>query len=675
MAVKELAFDREARNSLLQGVEKLAAAVKSTLGPRGRNAVLDKSWGGPTVTKDGVTVAEEIELRDSVENIGARMVREAASKTSDKAGDGTTTATVLAEALFRSGLKHVAAGIDANALVRGMHTATEAVVDHIGSIARPVEDKIQAVATISANNDPSIGSIMADAFSKVGKDGVITVEEGKGLETEVEVVEGMQFDRGYLSPNFVTNTESMTVELEKPFIYIHEDKIDSIKQIVPVLEKVVESKKPLLIIAEDVTGEAISTLVINKLRGVAQVCAVKAPGYGDRRKAMLGDLAVLTGGEAIMKDLAVDPDTVSLAHLGRAKKVVITSDETTIVEGAGATADIQERIEQIRHEIGRSDSDYDREKLQERLAKLTGGVAQINVGAGSEAELKEKKARVEDALHSTRAAVEEGVVPGGGVSFIRSLSILDDVRSTLTGDAVFGVDAIAGALQVPLRTIADNAGEKGTVVVAKVSEGEGDFGFNALTRTYGNLFDDGVLTPAKVDRSALQNAMSVAGLLLSTECIITDAPTSGDDSDDHDHHGMDPMGGMGGMGAAACQAWAAWVAWAACQAWDSDPPSLEYNGTRIHTFTGTKRRSTSWQSSHWKIEFLFVLSSQRTRRHPAFTCPNRRRKSRCVAPSWPWAPADCSTAVSGSSPLSARATRSCTASTREPKSRSRTSRT
>ena len=548
MAVKELAFDREARNSLLQGVEKLAAAVKSTLGPRGRNAVLDKSWGGPTVTKDGVTVAEEIELRDSVENIGARMVREAASKTSDKAGDGTTTATVLAEALFRSGLKHVAAGIDANALVRGMHTATEAVVDHIGSIARPVEDKIQAVATISANNDPSIGSIMADAFSKVGKDGVITVEEGKGLETEVEVVEGMQFDRGYLSPNFVTNTESMTVELEKPFIYIHEDKIDSIKQIVPVLEKVVESKKPLLIIAEDVTGEAISTLVINKLRGVAQVCAVKAPGYGDRRKAMLGDLAVLTGGEAIMKDLAVDPDTVSLAHLGRAKKVVITSDETTIVEGAGATADIQERIEQIRHEIGRSDSDYDREKLQERLAKLTGGVAQINVGAGSEAELKEKKARVEDALHSTRAAVEEGVVPGGGVSFIRSLSILDDVRSTLTGDAVFGVDAIAGALQVPLRTIADNAGEKGTVVVAKVSEGEGDFGFNALTRTYGNLFDDGVLTPAKVDRSALQNAMSVAGLLLSTECIITDAPTSGDDSDDHDHHGMDPMGGMGGMG-------------------------------------------------------------------------------------------------------------------------------
>ncbi len=548
MAAKELAFDTDARKALLCGVEKLTAAVKSTLGPRGRNAVIDKSWGGPTVTKDGVTVAEEIELRDKVENMGARLVREAASKTSDVAGDGTTTATVLGEAIFRRGLRHIAAGVDANALIRGMKAAVDSVVDEIASMARPVENNIKAVATISANNDVEIGRIMADAFAKVGKDGVITVEEGKGLETEIDVVEGMQFDRGYLSPNFVTDAEKMVVELSKPLILIHEDKIDSVQKIVPLLEKAVEAKKPLLIIAEDITGEALSTLVINKLRGVAQVCAVKAPGYGDRRKAMLGDLAVLTGGEAVMKDLAVDLEKVTLSQLGRAKKVVIDGSNTTIVEGAGSTADIQGRVNQIRREIDASDSDYDREKLQERLAKLSGGVAQINVGAGSEAELKERKARVEDALHSTRAAVEEGVVPGGGVSFIRAASSLASTRKRLKGDEKFGVDTIQEALSVPLRTIADNAGQKGTVVVARVADGEGSFGYNALTDTYGCLLKDGVITPAKVDRTALQNAASVAGLLLACDCIVTDLPVDEEPAAGPGMDGMDPMGGMGGMG-------------------------------------------------------------------------------------------------------------------------------
>ena len=548
MAAKELAFDTDARKALLSGVEKLAAAVKSTLGPRGRNAVIDKSWGGPTVTKDGVTVAEEVELRDKVENMGARLVREAASKTSDVAGDGTTTATVLAEAIFRRGLRHIAAGVDANALIRGMKAAVDTVVDEISTMARPVENDIKAVATISANNDVEIGRIMADAFAKVGKDGVITVEEGKGLETEIDVVEGMQFDRGYLSPNFVTDAEKMVVELNKPLILIHEDKIDSVQKIVPLLEKAVEAKKPLLIIAEDITGEALSTLVINKLRGVAQVCAVKAPGYGDRRKAMLGDLAVLLGGEAVMKDLAMDLEKVTLSQLGRAKKVVIDGNTTTIVEGIGSTADIQGRVDQIRREIDASDSDYDREKLQERLAKLSGGVAQINVGAGSEAELKERKARVEDALHSTRAAVEEGVVPGGGVSFIRASASLGSTRKRLKGDEKFGVDMIQEALSVPLRTIADNAGQKGSVVVARVAEGEGSFGYNALADTYGCLFKDGVMTPAKVDRTALQNAASVAGLLLACDCIITDTPVDEEPAAAPGMDGMDPMGGMGGMG-------------------------------------------------------------------------------------------------------------------------------
>ena len=546
MVAKDLAFDVEARKKMLQGVEKLSSAVKSTLGPRGRNAVLDKSWGGPTVTKDGVTVAEEIELRDKIENQGAQLVKEVASKTSDDAGDGTTTATILAEAIFKSGLRHLAAGADANALVRGIRRATESVTESIRNMSTSVENNIEAVATISANNDPEVGKIMANAFSKVGKDGVITVEEGKGLDTTVDVVEGMQFDRGFLSPNFVTDMDNMTVTLNKPLVLIYEDKFDSAKQIIPLLEKVMESKRPLLIIAEDVTGEALSTLVINKLRGVLQVVAVKAPGYGDRRKAMLEDIAVLTGGEAIMKDLGLDIEKLSLGQLGQAKKVEVTNNTTIVLEGAGTTSDIQNRIAQIRDEISNSTSDYDCEKLQERLAKLAGGIAQINVGAATEAELKERKARVEDALHATRAAIAEGVVPGGGVSFIRAIDSLDKVRKAARGDEKTGVDTIADVLVVPLRTIADNAGEKGTVVVAKVAELKGSHGFNALTLEYGDLLEQGVITPAKVDRCALQNAASVACLMLTTDCIITSQPE--EEGDAMPAGGMDPMGGMGGMG-------------------------------------------------------------------------------------------------------------------------------
>ena len=549
MAVKDLTFDTQARKRLLAGVEKLTAAVKSTLGPRGRNAVLDKSWGGPSVTKDGVTVAEEIELRDKVENLGAKLVKEAASKTSDDAGDGTTTATVLAEALFRSGLKSIAAGADANALVRGMRKAVGRVTESIASQSKPVgniDGGIESVATISANNDPEVGKIMAEAFEKVGKDGVITVEEGKGRETIVDVVEGMRFDRGYLSANFVTDTEKMTVEFEKALILIHEDKIDSITKLVPFLEKVMEAKKPLLIIAEDVTGEALSTLVINKMRGVLNVCAVKAPGYGDRRKAMLEDLAILTGAHAIMKDLGIDLDKVAISQLGQAKKISIDGDNTTVVEGAGSTKSIQGRCAQIRAEIEKTDSDYDREKLQERLAKLAGGIAQIKVGASSETELKEKKGRVEDALHATRAAVTEGVVAGGGVSFIRAISTLKALKADCTTDEALGIDAVADALAVPLRTIAENAGEKGSVVVAKVAAMKGAEGFNALTRSYGDLLKQGVITPAKVDRAALQNAASVASLLLVTDSTITETPKPKEEAKGghgHDHG----MGGMGGM--------------------------------------------------------------------------------------------------------------------------------
>jgi len=555
MAVKELAFDVEARKKILAGVEKLARAVKSTLGPRGRNAILDKSWGGPTVTKDGVTVAEEIEFRDRIENQGAQLVKEVASKTSDDAGDGTTTAIVLAEAIYKRGLRHLASGCDANAMVRGIRKAVEKVTASINEMSQSVKDNIEAVATISANNDTEIGKIMAKAFSKVGKDGVITVEEGKTLDTFVNVVEGMQFDRGFLSPNFVTDVDNMTTVLDKPLVLIYEDKLDSAKQLVPILEKVMESKRSLLIIAEDITSEALSTLVINKLRGVLQVAAVKAPGYGDRRKAMLEDIAVLTGGEAIMKDLGIDVEKINLSQLGQAKKIEITNKETTITEGAGSSKSIQDRIGQIRSEIDKSTSDYDREKLQERLAKLAGGIAQINVGAATETELKERKARVEDALHATRAAIEEGVVPGGGVSFIRARKSLQKLRDTVSAEEKIGVDVIDDALVLPLRTIADNAGEKGTVVVAKVTEMEGSHGFNALTLKYGDLYEDGVITPAKVDRCALQNAASVACMLLTTECIITNVPFDQDSAGDGGMDpmagmggGMDPMGGMGGMG-------------------------------------------------------------------------------------------------------------------------------
>ncbi|MCC7146409.1 MAG: chaperonin GroEL [Phycisphaeraceae bacterium] len=527
MAAKELAFDLEARKSLLAGVEKLAAAVKSTLGPRGRNAVLDKSWGGPTVTKDGVSVAEEIELSDKNENMGVLLVKEAASKTSDKAGDGTTTSTVLAEALFKEGLKQITAGIDANALVRGMKKAVAAIVADISKQAKPIDvtkrDEIASVASISANNDTEIGKIMADAFMRVGKDGVITVEEGKSLETYVDVVEGMQFDRGYMSPNFVTNADELVCELEKCLVLVFEDKISSITKLVPLLEKIQQAKRPLLIIAEDVEGEALATLVVNKLRGVLNVCAVKAPGYGDRRKAMLEDIAILTGAEPIMKDLGIELDKIEISQLGMAKKISIDAENTTIIEGAGESKAIKARIEQIRREIETTTSDYDREKLQERLAKLAGGVAQINVGAASEAELKEKKARVEDALHATRAAVEEGIVPGGGVSFIRALDSLKKLQTTGDDEAA-GVGIVRRALTVPTQTIADNAGERGTVVVSKVVAGKGAFGFDALALEYGDMIQKGIITPAKVDRTALENATSVATLLLTCDCIITEKP-------------------------------------------------------------------------------------------------------------------------------------------------------
>ncbi|MEM1185597.1 MAG: chaperonin GroEL [Planctomycetota bacterium] len=563
MAAKDIVFDLEARQHLLAGVEKLAKAVKATLGPRGRNAVIDKSWGGPTVTKDGVTVAEEIELSNKAENMGALLVKEAASKTSDDAGDGTTTSTVLAEALFREGLRAIASGVDANALVRGMKKGVEAAGKAIDDLATPVNGKadIQNVATISANNDAEIGKIMADAFERVGKDGVITVEEGKSLETEVTVVEGMQFDRGYLSANFVTDADGMKVELSKALVLVHEDKIESVSKLVPMLEKVMASKKPLLIIAEDITGEALSTLVINKLRGTLQVAAVKAPGYGDRRKAMLQDIAVLTGAKAVMKDLGEDLEQIELSDLGLAKKVEIDNDNTTIIEGAGDSADIQGRIEQIRREIDAATSDYDREKLQERLAKLAGGVAQVNVGAASEAELKEKKARVEDALHATRAAIAEGIVPGGGVSFVRAQAAVEKVKEWKAvfgkkkevtaediGQAAFdvaaGAEVVRKALAVPLRTIAENAGGRGSVVVSKVADAEGNDGYNALTDSYEDLVKSGVITPAKVDRSALFNASSVATILLTADCVITERPEEKED----DHAGAGAGGGMPGMG-------------------------------------------------------------------------------------------------------------------------------
>ena len=542
MAAKELAFDVEARAKLLAGVEKLAAAVKATLGPRGRNAVIDKSWGGPTVTKDGVTVADEIDLTDRAENLGAKLVKQAASKTSKIAGDGTTTATVLTEALFKEAYKNLAAGADGMALKRGMEAAAKAVSEKLASLAKPVDitktNEIINVASVSANNDREIGKIMAEAFQRVGKDGVITVEEAKSFETTIEFVEGMQFDRGYLSPHFVTDPDKMVCELEKPLILVYEEKISNVSKLIPLLEKTAQAKRPLLIIAEDVESEALATLVVNKLKGILKVAAVKAPGYGDRRKAMLQDISVLTGAEPIFKDLGIELDKVTLSQLGQARKVTINNDDTTIVEGNGSQEAINGRIKQIRDEIEATTSDYDREKLQERLAKLTGGVAQINVGAATEAEMKEKKARIEDALHATRAAIEEGIVPGGGVALVRCIEAAKSVK--LQGDEKTGAEILAKALRTPCYCIAYNAGATANLVVNKVAEGQGAYGYNADTDTYEDLIQAGVIDPAKVTRIALQNAVSIAGLLLTADCLITEKPKKDE---------MGPGGhGHGGMG-------------------------------------------------------------------------------------------------------------------------------
>jgi chaperonin GroEL len=522
---KLIAFDQEARDALRRGVSKLAQAVRVTLGPRGRNVILQKSFGSPTVTKDGVTVAKEIDLEDVYENMGARMVREVASKTSDKAGDGTTTATILAEALFNEGLRAVVAGVNPVQLKTGMEKAVNDITEKLKSMSISVKnkkDEIAQVGTIAANNDPEIGQKLADAMDKVGKDGVITVDEGKSMALEIEWVEGMQFDRGYLSPYFVTDPQSMEAVLEDAYILIHEKKISNIKELVPVLEKVVNSGKPLMIIAEDVDGEALATLVINRLRGTLKIAAVKAPGYGDRRKAMLEDIAILTGGFAIFESLGTKLENVTLAQLGRAKKIAIDKDNTTIIEGAGKSADIKGRIEQIRREIENTTSDYDREKLEERLAKLAGGVAKINVGAATESEMKEKKARVEDALHATRAAVEEGILPGGGVALLRASA---NVKPTnLVHDEEVGYKIVLRACRAPVTQIADNAGQDGGIVAEKVAEGKGNFGYNAATGEYEDLVKAGVVDPTKVTRTALQNAASVATLLLTSDALVADKP-------------------------------------------------------------------------------------------------------------------------------------------------------
>lgn len=543
MAVKQLAYAQDARQALSAGVSKLASAVKSTLGPRGRNAVIDKGWGGPNVTKDGVTVAEEVELSDKYENMGAQLVKEAASKTSEVAGDGTTTATVLAEAIFQGGLKNIAAGADANALNRGIAKAVQKVVEALKGMAKPIKvgkrEDIVNVASISANNDQVIGKLLADAFEKVGKDGVITVEEGKTAETLIDVVEGMQFDRGFLSPHFVTDQDAIECVFEKAFVLIHEDKLSNVPKLIPLLEKVAKTKRPLLIIAEDVEGEALATLVVNKLRGILNICAVKAPGYGDRRKAMLEDLAVLTGATAIMKDLGLDLEKITVNELGQAKKIRVDANNTTIIEGAGSTQAIQSRVKQIVAEIEATTSDYDIEKLKERQAKLAGGVAQIRVGAATETELKEKKARVEDALHATRAAIDEGIVAGGGVALIRAGKVLETIK--LEGDEATGAEVVHEALSAPLRQIATNAGHSPGVVLHKVMTKGDSFGFNADTGEYTDLIKDGVIDPVKVVRSALENGSSVARILLSTEVCISEKPKGKDDDGgghDHDHGGM-----------------------------------------------------------------------------------------------------------------------------------------
>jgi chaperonin GroEL len=543
MAAKEIVFAAQARSEIAKGLNLLANAVKVTLGPRGRNVVIEKSWGAPTVTKDGVTVAKEIEIENKLQNMGAQMMKEVASKTSDIAGDGTTTATVLAQAIFTEGAKLVAAGVNPMDLKRGIDASVAAVVEKLHQMSVETKGKkdIAQVGTISANGDESIGNMIAEAMEKVGKEGVITVEEAKTLISELDVVEGMQFDRGYLSPYFVTDGERMTATFNDPYILIHEKKISSMKDLLPVLEQTAKSGRPLVIIAEDVDGEALATLVVNKLRGTLQVAAVKAPGFGDRRKAMLQDIAVLTSGQAITEDLGLKLDSVTLNDLGRAKRIVITKDDTTIIEGAGVKEQIEARVKTIRREIEDTSSDYDREKLQERLAKLVGGVAVIKVGAATEVEMKEKKARVEDAMHATRAAVEEGIVPGGGVALIRSIPVLD--KLTYDDDRRFGVNIVRRALEEPLRQIATNAGTDGSIVVAKVKEGQGAFGFNAAKLEYEDLVQAGVIDPTKVVRSALQNASSVAGLMLTTEALVAEKPKK----DEKHGHGGGGGGGMEGM--------------------------------------------------------------------------------------------------------------------------------
>jgi len=542
MAAKELLFNTDARAKLKRGVDALAEAVKVTLGPKGRNVVIDKKFGSPTVTKDGVTVAKEIELSDPIENMGAQMVKEVATKTSDLAGDGTTTATVLAQAIFREGLKNVTAGANPMELKRGIEKAVEAVVEQLKTLSVPSAGKkeIAQVGSISANNDKEIGNLIADAMEKVGKDGVITVEEAKGLETTLETVDGMQFDRGYLSPYFVTDPEKMETVLDDAYILIHDKKISAMKELLPVLEKVAQSGRPMLIIAEDVEGEALATLVVNKLRGTLKVAAVKAPGFGDRRKEMLRDVAVLTGGQVISEEVGFKLENATLNDLGRAKRIVIDKDNTTVVDGKGKEGDISGRINEIKAAIDKSTSDYDREKLQERLAKLSGGVAIINVGAATETEMKEKKARVEDALHATRAAVEEGIVAGGGVALIRAQSALDRIRGS--EDEKIGVEIVRRALEEPIRMIAQNAGAEGSIVVAKVKESKDkNFGYNAATDVYEDLVKAGVIDPTKVTRTALQNAASIAGLLLTTECVVVEK------KEEKSAPAGPPGGGMGGM--------------------------------------------------------------------------------------------------------------------------------
>jgi len=541
MAAKQLQFDEAARHTLLRGVEKLAKAVKATLGPSGRNVILDKKFGSPTITKDGVTVAKEIELEDPYENMGAQLVREVASKTSDVAGDGTTTATVLAESIYREGLRNVTAGANPTSLQRGINKAVEAIVEELKKISKKVSDRseIAQVATVSANWDKTIGEIIADAMDKVGKDGTITVEEAKTIETTLEVVEGMQFDKGYLSPYFVTNAEEMEAILENPYILNYEKKISSLKDMLPLLEKVAKAGRPLLIIAEDVEGEALATLVVNKLRGTLQVCAVKAPGFGDRRKAMLEDIAVLTGGKCITEDLGIKLENIKLEDLGKAKRVTIDKENTTIVEGSGKSSDIQGRVAQIRRQIEETTSDYDKEKLQERLAKLAGGVAVINVGAATETEMKEKKARVEDALHATRAAVEEGIVAGGGVALIRAQKAIENLRG-LNEDEKVGVQIVRRAVEEPMRQLANNAGAEGALIVEEVKKRKGNEGYDVAKGEYVDLVKAGIVDPTKVTRSALQNAASIAGLLLTTEALVTEIP-------EKEKAPQMPPGGMGGM--------------------------------------------------------------------------------------------------------------------------------